>query len=127
MGFGFYGRAFTLTDPSCTTPGCPFSGASRPGPCTNTGGYLGYYEIAALLGKQGASSLKRAIQPIHDKTAAVNYFTFDNDQWISYDDNTTLKQKTDWAKSVGIGGSLIWASDLGEYSVGFDYVSMHFI
>lgn len=25
LGFGFYGRAFTLADPSCNTPGCPFS------------------------------------------------------------------------------------------------------
>lgn len=29
LGFGFYGRAFTLEDPSCNTPGCPFS-VSQP-------------------------------------------------------------------------------------------------
>jgi GH18 family chitinase len=29
LGFGFYGRAFTLQDPSCTKPGCPFS-VSQP-------------------------------------------------------------------------------------------------
>lgn len=26
MGFGFYGRSFTLSDTSCTTPRCPFKG-----------------------------------------------------------------------------------------------------
>jgi GH18 family chitinase len=40
LGFGFYGRSFTLADPSCSKPGCPFTGASNPGkstqlvPCT---------------------------------------------------------------------------------------------
>jgi chitinase len=38
LGFGFYGRAFTLADPSCTTPGCPFSGGAKPGVCTGTSG-----------------------------------------------------------------------------------------
>jgi len=31
LGWGFYGRSFTLSDPSCSAPGCPFSGASKPG------------------------------------------------------------------------------------------------
>ena len=113
MGFGFYGRSFTLADPSCNTPGCQFSGASNPGPCTATGGILGYYEIMAVL--NGGSSTKRdnSIKPTHDASGAVNYFTFDKDQWVSYDDAVTFKQKTDWADSVGMGGALIWASDLG--------------
>lgn len=108
MGFGFYGRSFTLADPSCSTPGCPFSGASNPGPCTATGGILAYYEIMDIL--NGAS----AIKPTHDTADAVNYFTFNNDQWVSYDDAVTLKQKVDWANGVGLGGALIWASDLGK-------------
>ncbi|KAL4943096.1 hypothetical protein BDV06DRAFT_211304 [Aspergillus oleicola] len=94
MGFGFYGRSFTLADTDCTKPGCPFSGASNPGPYGS------------------ASKLKRAsITPVHDKDDAVKYFIFDDDQWISYDDETTFKQKIDWANSVGLGGVMIWASD----------------
>ncbi|KAG9527076.1 hypothetical protein KCV07_g513, partial [Aureobasidium melanogenum] len=73
-------------------------------PCTATGGYLGFYEIQEIL-KQGA-------KPVHDTEAAVNYLVFDNDQWISFDDKVTFKQKSDWANTMGIGGSLIWASDL---------------
>ena len=40
LGFGFYSRSFTLADPSCSKPGCPFTGALNPGkstqlvPCT---------------------------------------------------------------------------------------------
>jgi chitinase len=113
MGFGFYGRSFTLSSPSCSKPGCPFKGASIKGPCTGEGGILGHYEIQAVL---QSSSKKRALTPVYDKTAAVKYFTFDNDQWVSYDDKDTMKQKVDWANSVGLGGALIWASDLGVSS-----------
>jgi len=109
MGFGFYGRSFTLSDPSCSAPGCSFSGASNPGPCTNTGGILSYYEIKEILAG--------GVTPVHDTEAAVNYITFNSNQWISYDDAVTFKQKTDWANGVGLGGALIWASDLGMYTV----------
>lgn len=109
LGFGFYGRSFTLTDPSCTTPGCAFSGASNPGPCTATGGILGYYEILGILNQNPS------ISPIHDTTNAVMYFTFNKDQWVSFDNKDTFQQKVDWANGVGLGGAMIWASDLGAH------------
>lgn len=107
MGFGFYGRSFTLSDPSCTTPGCPFSGASNPSPCTATGGILGYYEILDVLDENPS------IQPVHDTNDAVMYFVFDQNQWVSFDNEETFQQKVNWANSVGLGGAMIWASDLG--------------
>ncbi|KAK5127248.1 hypothetical protein LTR08_004478 [Meristemomyces frigidus] len=108
LGFGFYGRSFTLSDPSCNTPGCPFSGASNPGPCTVTGGILGYYEIMQVL-KQNPS-----ITPTHDTTNGVMYFTFNKNQWVSFDNQATFKQKVDWANGVGLGGAMVWASDLDD-------------
>ena len=108
MGFGFYGRSFTLSSSSCSTPGCPFSGASNPGPCTATAGILGYYEILDIL--KSDSSIK----PTHDIADAVNYFKYNQNQWVSYDDAITFGQKVQWANSVGLGGGMIWASDLGK-------------
>lgn len=111
LGFGFYGRSFTLQDPSCNTPGCAFSDAANPGVCTNTGGYLAYYEVQDILTKNPE------IQVQHDEEAAVKYFSWNTNQWISYDDEETFKQKTDWGNDIGFGGSLIWASDLGKIKV----------
>nr|QDJ94336.1 chitinase chiC3 [Cordyceps cicadae] len=108
LGFGFYGRAFTLADSSCTKPGCAFSSGAKPGVCTGTSGYLSYYEVEDILSKN------KALKPVYDKEAAVKYLTFDKDQWISYDDKETFAAKMDWAKKVGFSGSLIWASDLGK-------------
>lgn len=47
----------------------------------------------------------------HDEEAAVKYIAWDTDQWISYDDADTFKQKKEWADDVVFSGSLIWASD----------------
>ncbi|OAA67644.1 symbiotic chitinase [Cordyceps fumosorosea ARSEF 2679] len=110
LGFGFYGRAFTLQDPSCTTPGCPFKEGARPGVCTGTSGYLAYYEVQDILKKNPD------IEVVHDKEAAVKYMTWDQDQWISFDDADTFKQKVEWADKIGFSGALIWASDLDDYT-----------
>ncbi|MCJ1474244.1 hypothetical protein MMC13_002902 [Lambiella insularis] len=108
LGFGFYGRSFTLADSSCTTPGCAFSGASNPGPCTATGGILGYYEILGILNQNPS------ITPVQDTTDTVMYFTFDKNQWVSFDNKDTFQQKVDCANGVGLGGAMIWASDLDD-------------
>lgn len=114
LGYGFHGRSFELSDPTCSTPGCRFSGGARPGPCSATSGILMYYEIKAIL--EQIPNLK----PIHDQEAAVKYLVFDENQWVSYDDSETFKQKLDWANEIGIGGSMIWASDTDDD----DYTAM---
>ncbi|PYH52732.1 glycoside hydrolase family 18 protein [Aspergillus niger CBS 101883] len=104
MGFGFYGRSFTLAYKFCTNPGCLSKGASSPGPYSDTGSIT--------------------ITPVYDRAAAVKYYTFDNDQWFSYDDGSTFAQKIAWANEVGLGGAMIWASDLGKYKSIFACRSM---
>lgn len=72
---------------------------------------LAHYEIQDIISK----NKKRGLTPVYDKEAAVKYMTWDDDQWISYDDADTFKDKVEWADSIGFTGSLIWASDLGEF------------
>ncbi|PVI08690.1 glycoside hydrolase family 18 protein [Periconia macrospinosa] len=113
LGFGFYGRAFTLADPSCSAPGCPFSGGANKGVCTGESGYLAHYEIQDIIAK---NSKKRDVSVIHDKEAAIKYLTWDGNQWISFDDQESFAQKKEWADEIGFHGSLIWASDLDDYN-----------
>ena len=49
MGIGFYGRSFTLSDPSCNVAGCPFSAGGNPGPCSASAGTLMYSEIQDIV------------------------------------------------------------------------------
>ncbi|KAG8162769.1 hypothetical protein KVR01_007247 [Diaporthe batatas] len=106
LGLGFYGRSFTLADPSCKTAGCPFSGGGAAGECTNSVGTLSFVEINRLIEAGATVTL--------DKDAAVQIVTWDNDQWVSYDDAETFKMKLDYANSLCLGGSMIWASSTDD-------------
>jgi chitinase len=48
MGFGFYGRSFTMTDPSCSGPTCTFSSAGAAGDCSGTAGILIYADTSNI-------------------------------------------------------------------------------
>ncbi|PLB44327.1 bacteriodes thetaiotaomicron symbiotic chitinase [Aspergillus steynii IBT 23096] len=112
LGLGFYGRSFTLADSSCTEPGCDFytknnhTGGAVAGTCTGTSGFLSDYEINRIIdGFSGNIN--------YDETAGVNWMTWSGDQWVSFDDGRTLKQKADFANSKCLGGLFSWALDLG--------------
>ncbi|KAI0108999.1 carbohydrate-binding module family 18 [Nemania sp. FL0031] len=104
FGFGFYGRSFQLSDPTCSTPGCQFKGGAAPGACSQNSGTLTYREIMDVV-------KNNKLKPYYDKENAVKYVTWNQDQWVSYDDAETFKQKIDFANDLGLGGMLIWAID----------------
>lgn len=108
LGLGFYGRSFTLKDPSCTAAGCEFSGGAPAGPCTGEVGTLGYTEIMGEIANGGKSTL--------DSVAAVQILVYGNDNWVSYDDATTLKLKIDYANKNCLGGTMVWAASLDDSS-----------
>lgn len=104
LGLAFYSRTFELSDPSCDTPGCPFAGGALPGACTQNSGTLSYSEITDVLASGN-------ITPTYDEAAGVKYFTWNVNQWASYDDEETFQQKIHYANSQGLGGLLIWSID----------------
>ncbi|KAE8143536.1 hypothetical protein BDV38DRAFT_276621 [Aspergillus pseudotamarii] len=115
LGLGFYGRSFTLKDPSCNIPGCPFinetglgttSGGADPGKCTGTSGMLSNYEISRVIDAYSPDV-------IHDEEAGVNWITWNSNQWVSFDNAVTLIPKREMANSLCLAGTLAWALDLG--------------
>ncbi|KAI1381148.1 family 18 glycosyl hydrolase [Hypoxylon crocopeplum] len=104
LGIGFYGRTYTLADPSCTSPGCPFTSGGMPGLCSQTEGYLSYDEIQTIRSRNDYVA-------IWDKDAGAKYFAFAGDQWVSYDDSDTFAQKVQFANDQGLLGLFIWAID----------------
>ncbi|KAH9211348.1 glycosyl hydrolases family 18-domain-containing protein, partial [Leptodontidium sp. 2 PMI_412] len=105
LGIGFYGRSYTLENNNCNTPGCPFSRAGTAGTCTGEPGILSFAEIESMKKIYG-------YKPIFDEETAVKYFSFGEDQWVSYDDADTLKLKVDFAQKQGLLGLFVWAVDL---------------
>ncbi|KAJ7502451.1 hypothetical protein B0H11DRAFT_1712411, partial [Mycena galericulata] len=110
LGIGFYGRSFQLADPSCSSPGCLFLGGGDPGPCSQSSGTLMFSEIETIISQNG-------LEPIFDEAAAVKYITWNNDQWVSYDDAQTLQMKLNYANSICLGvisaySNCAWVGDL---------------
>ncbi|RSL95244.1 hypothetical protein CDV31_013975 [Fusarium ambrosium] len=107
LGVGFYGRSFKLQNPGCWRPGCRFSGPGDKGRCTDTAGFLSYSEIMDLIKTSGAKAT-------YDKDAKVNYMTYGDNSWISFDDERTFGEKIEFANKRGLGGLMIWAIDLDD-------------
>ncbi|KAF8961088.1 hypothetical protein BDZ97DRAFT_2077079 [Flammula alnicola] len=109
MGMGFYGRSFTLADPSCTEPPCPWVSGGNPGPCSDNSGTLMFSEIQSIL--QSTS-----VQVVFDEVAAVKYIIWDSNQWVSYDDGDSFALKMNYANDHCIGGTMIWSVDQDDTS-----------
>ncbi|KAF5329772.1 hypothetical protein D9619_009132 [Psilocybe cf. subviscida] len=54
--------------------------------------------------------------PIYDDVDAVKYVSWDDDQWVSYDDAQTLQQKLEFANTICLGGTMIWSLDQDDTS-----------
>ncbi|KAJ3156626.1 hypothetical protein HDU86_003850 [Geranomyces michiganensis] len=121
MGLGFYGRSFLMTDPSCHTAGkCTFQdpgsvdpttdnyvNVAAPGPCTDAGGYLAYYEI------MGAKA-RNMITHYRDEKAMSEIMVYNTNNWIAYDSPDTLHMKIAAAREKCLGGVVVWAIDLDD-------------
>ncbi|KAH7035724.1 putative chitinase [Microdochium trichocladiopsis] len=107
LGLGFYGRSFTMKDPSCMRSGCEFTEGAKGGECTGTPGVLSAAEIVKILERDDAKMTL-------DEAAAVQIVTWDTDQWVSWDDQKTLKMKQDFANRRCLGGTMVWAIDLDD-------------
>ncbi|RAK98436.1 glycoside hydrolase [Aspergillus ibericus CBS 121593] len=104
LGVGWYGRSFTLKDPSCNTPGCVFSYGGTAGECTQSSGTLSNAEIQRIITANN-------LVPTFDQVAGVKWITWDTDQWVSYDDGESMQMKIDFANKHCLGGTLIWSMD----------------
>ncbi|KAI9650603.1 hypothetical protein NHQ30_000621 [Ciborinia camelliae] len=118
LGQGWYGRSFTLADPRCTTPNgvCQFKTGGKPGSCTATSGILSNAEIQAIIAEND-------VTPFYDEVGAVNWITWGEDQWVSYDDSVTYAQKFSFANDLCLGGMMVWAVDLANQSTPTGYGS----
>lgn len=74
-----------MSSSSCLEAGCPFSGGGKAGPCTATVGILSDIEIREVVAAGATVTL--------DPVAAVKIVTWDDNQWVSYDDAETMNLK----------------------------------
>lgn len=106
LGLGWYGRSFTLSDETCVTPNgvCMFSAGGDPGDCTASAGTLSNAEIFRVIDEFG-------LEPTYDDDAAVNWVSWGDSQWVSYDDGNSMQVKLSRANALCLGGTMIWSID----------------
>ncbi|GAT26858.1 class V chitinase [Aspergillus luchuensis] len=93
--------------PSRVVMGLGFYGRSKAGDCTNSAGTLSFSEIEAIL-----KDPSRHATQTYDATSSVQIVTFDENQWVSYDNWASFQAKLDYANSHCIGGTMVWAVSL---------------
>lgn len=106
LGVAWYGRGYTLSDPSCNTLNCPFSGPSKPGKCTGSAGVLSLVEIQEMIKSGKAKS--NFLEDIGMKELVWD------DQWIGYDDEETVELKKKFANDQCFGGLMAWSVDFNS-------------
>ncbi|KAJ5928236.1 hypothetical protein N7466_007192 [Penicillium verhagenii] len=95
---------------------CEFTTGGNAGSCTATSGILSNAEIQVIIDTYD-------VTPVYDEDDAVNWIVWDTNQWVSYDDATTYKQKLSFANDLCLGGMMVWAADLNNQSTQTGYGS----
>jgi chitinase len=88
---------------TCLEPGCLYASGSDPQSCSQEIGVISQTEIEDIIRRTKK-------KPVLHVDAAVQVLAFDDDQWVAYDDEETLKIKAEYAQSRCLGGVMTWVS-----------------
>ena len=79
--------------------GCEFSGPGKPGRCTNSAGTLAWFEIQEIIDKNPKKNLR------YDSASMSKILTWDDNQWVAYDDEETLAKRRQYAREHCLKGN----------------------
>ena len=105
LGMAAFGRTYTLADDRCKELGCPFRTPGLGG-CGNTPGFLPFAEISEFIEDIAYDELHQDVSS-SSMVAVVN-----DDQMISYDDETTWAIKEAYAEMMCLRGVMLWSVDM---------------
>ncbi|KAK8075259.1 glycoside hydrolase superfamily, partial [Apiospora hydei] len=106
FGLAWYGRGYTLQDPSCDQLECPFAGPNAPAECTNAEGVMSLTEIKQLI-------RQRNLTPRLNAESMMKELVWDG-QWLGYDDEETHALKRRFANNLCFGGTMAWSVDFNS-------------
>jgi hypothetical protein len=105
LGMAAYGRTYTLADDRCKELGCPFRSPGLGG-CANTPGFLPFHEIHDYIQSQSYDELHQ------DVSSSSMVAVVDEDQMISFDDESTWAIKEAYAEMMCLRGTMLWSVDM---------------
>jgi chitinase len=111
LGMALYARTFTLRNFGDSAPGSlAIANGGIAGVYTREPGVLSHYEVCSRL----AAGYTQVLDPV----AKINYAYKDN-QWINYENETTLSTKIAYILANDLGGGMIWALDHDDFGANF--------
>ncbi|CAF0746969.1 unnamed protein product [Rotaria sp. Silwood1] len=116
LGLAMYGRSFTLTnDSNSISVGTETIGGGLAGPYTKENGTLAYFEICQKL--RGFNWTRvfdtDAQAPYAYSSSSLNSL---DRQWVGYDDLQSITVKVLYAKTLDLGGVMVWSLDQDDYT-----------
>lgn len=107
MGLAFYGQTFQIRNSREKTPGSPAVGPGSPGEITKQPGMLAYYEICnRVKNLRWQTGIQNGAGP----------YAYNGDQWVGYEDATSITEKVKYAMQQGLRGVVAWTIDLDDFN-----------
>lgn len=107
MGIPFHGWSWTLFEPQDNGYHALVVGPGIQGPHTRTHGFLHFSEICLKL-NEGGWKVNR------DEHFKVPYMV-KNDQWVTYDDVQSVKEKVEFLIDKQLAGAMVWSIDADDF------------
>jgi len=110
LGVPFYGRAFKLENPHDSRMGARSRSTSFAGPYTREDGFLGYNEICEELTLEDTPW-----KVVWDEDIMAPYM-HNGLKWVSFDNEKSIRKKSEFAFSRGLGGVMVWSIDTDDFT-----------
>jgi len=108
LSIPFYGQSFTLRNASENGLRDATVGPGAEADFSKSPGFMAYYEICEKVESDGW-------EVVRDPSGSMGPYAFKGDQWVSYDDVTSIKDKLSFINDLGLGGARVWAIDLDDF------------
>ncbi|KAK9881823.1 hypothetical protein WA026_017335 [Henosepilachna vigintioctopunctata] len=108
MGMPLYGQSFQLSKESENGLNAKAPGPGQAGEFTRANGFLAYYEICDNIKNKGWTVVK-------DPERRLGPYAYKGNQWVSFDDKEMIRLKSEFIRTLDLGGGMIWALDLDDF------------
>jgi len=109
LGIPLYGRAFLLKNSANNNMGDDARGTAFSGPITREEGFLGYNEICKMLVTPDSQW-----SIVWEKCHQAPYM-FNQNKWVSYDNERSVRLKANFAWEKKLGGVMVWSIETDDF------------
>lgn len=107
MGVPLYGRSFTLANAANDYVGASVNGPGIAGPYSREPGVMGYNEFC--------EKLQNEHWDIRTSEEQYGVYAVSNNQWLGFEDPSTVKYKIDYILQMELGGAMVWSLESDDF------------